>query len=210
SLRCRVLAWLAGGGGNVRDEIRQALLDAAGTRPLMGGETSDLVEDTAVRIAELLATIEEPERGVLLDEALTKVAAPGTSLRKLEKRLRQAAIGAAGSARARAIVALAPEIQIDDLHGTVRFGVADEERVVIDGTTYAVPVVARLLGGALERSLLTRTAEEFVAEARPALAAQLDVARTEMREAAAAIEMIVRERVDRPLYDARALRRIVE
>ncbi|HEX6309486.1 MAG TPA: helicase-related protein [Longimicrobiales bacterium] len=191
------------------DDITRALLDAAADRPLMGGETHDLVEEAAVRIADLLKTIEEPERGVLFEEALSRVAMPGTSLRKLEKRIRQAAIGAAGSARVRAVVALAPEIQIDDLHGTVRFAIADEEEVLIDGSRYIVPVAGRLLGGPLERTLLTRTPEEFVAEARPALHEQLELARTETLDAAGRIDAIVRERVRRPLYDVRSLRRLV-
>jgi hypothetical protein len=120
-----------------------------------------------------------------------------------------AAIGAAGSARARAVQELAPEIQIDDLRGTVRFGIAGEEHVVIDGATHAYVVAGRLVGGALERTLLTGSPEEFVAEARPALQAQLELAREESRAAAAKINLIVRERTTRPLYDARALRGIV-
>src|SRR5690606_19589462 len=108
------------------------------------------------RIADLLHTIDGPERWALFDEALARMSTPGASLRKLEKRIRQAAIGAAGSARARAVVEIAPEIRIDDLRGTVRFSIADEETVVIDGSTYTVPVVGRLLGGGLERSLLTK------------------------------------------------------
>src|SRR5690606_36559706 len=51
--------------------------------------------------------------------------------------------------------------------------------------------------------------EEFVALARPSLKAQLDLAREETRDAAGQIDTIVRERVVRPLYDARNLRRIV-
>ncbi|HEX2166120.1 MAG TPA: helicase-related protein, partial [Longimicrobiales bacterium] len=191
------------------EDIRQALLDAAAVRPLVGGETDDLIEDAADRIAELLTSIQGPERWTLFDEALARMATPGASLRKLEKRIRQAAIGAAGSARARAVVDLAPEIRIDDLRGTVRFSIADEEEVVIDGSTYTVPIVGQLLGGALERSLLTRDAAEFVEEARPALRAQLELAREEARTAAAQIDRIVGERISRPLYDASGLRRLV-
>ena len=194
------------GGG---EDIRQALLDAAAVRPLVGGETDDLIEDAAARIADLLHTIDGPERWALFDEALARMSTPGASLRKLEKRIRQAAIGAAGSARARAVVEIAPEIRIDDLRGTVRFSIADEETVVIDGSTYTVPVVGRLLGGGLERSLLTKGADDFVSEARPALHAQLDLARAETRTAAEQIDRIVQERVSRPLYDARGLRRLV-
>ncbi|MGH7447404.1 MAG: helicase-related protein [Longimicrobiales bacterium] len=191
------------------EDLRQALLDAAADRPLVGAESDDLVEDAATRIADLLKTIEGPERGALLDEALARMATPGASLRKLEKRIRQAAIGAAGSARARAVVELAPEIRIDDLRGTVRFSIAAEEQVTIDRSTYTVPVLGQLVGGALERSLLTKSAAEFVDEARPALTAQLELARRETREAAVKIDRIVRERLERPLYDAQGLRRIV-
>ena len=190
-------------------DLRQALLDAAATRPLVGGETDDLIEDAATRIADLLGSIDGPERWTLFDEALARMATPGASLRKLEKRIRQAAIGAAGSERARAVVAVAPEIQIDDLPGTVRFGIADEEKVVIDGSAYTVPIAGRLVGGALERTLLTRSTDEFIAEARPALQAQLQLAREETRNAAAQIDRILSERVSRPLYDARGLRRMV-
>jgi ATP-dependent RNA helicase SUPV3L1/SUV3 len=191
-------------------DLRQALLDAAAHRSLVGGETDDLIEDSAGRIADLLRTIQGPERWSLFDEALARMATPGASLRKLEKRIRQAAIGAAGSARARAVVELAPEIQIDDLRGTVRFGIAGEEEVTIDGSTLTVPVTGQLTGGVLERSLLTRSAAEFVGEARPALNAQLEIARRETRDAAGRIDRIVRERVSRPLYDVRGLRRIVQ
>jgi hypothetical protein len=191
-------------------DLRQALLDAAAHRPLVAGETDDLVEDSAGRIADLLKTIQGPERRSLFDEALARMATPGASLRKLEKRIRQAAIGAAGSACARAVVELAPEIQIDDLRGTVRFGIAGEEEVRIDGSTFTMPVTGQLTGGVLERSLLTKSAAEFAEEARPALNAQLEIARRETRDAAGRIDRIVRERVSRPLYDARGLRRIVQ
>ena len=192
-----------------RVDLKQALLDAAATRPLVGGETDDLIEDAAARIADLLRTIEGPERWSLFDEALARMSTPGASLRKLEKRIRQAAIGAAGSARARAVVELAPEIRIDDLHGTVRFTIADEEQVDIDGSSYTVPVEGRLVGGTIERSFLTHDAEQFVEEARPLLHAQLDLARAETRTAAERIDVLVSERVSRPLYDARGLRRLV-
>jgi adenine/guanine phosphoribosyltransferase-like PRPP-binding protein len=189
--------------------FRQALLDAAAGRPLIGGESDDLIEDAAGRIADLLSTIQGPERWSLLDEALARMSTPGASLRKLEKRIRQAAIGAAGSARARAAADLAPEIRIDDLRGTVRFSLAGEETVVIDGSTYNVPVAGVLLGGVLERSLLTQSAAEFVEQARPALHAQLEIARDETRSAAGRIDAILHERVARPLYDVSGLRRMV-
>jgi len=175
----------------------------------MGGEAFDQIEDAALRIADLLKTIEEPEQRVLFDEAMAKLATPGSSVRKLEKRIRQAAIGAAGSARARAVVDTAPDIAIDDLHGTVRFTIMDEEDVVIDRSRYTVPVMGRMVGGWVERSFLTKSAEEFIAEARPALLEQLDLAREETREAAARINELVRERAARPLYDVRRLRHLV-
>lgn len=190
------------------EDFRQALLDAAADRPLIGGETDDLIEDAAARIADLLKSIHGPERWSLLDEALARMSTPGSSLRKLEKRIRQAAIGAAGSERARAVVALAPEIRIDDLRGTVRFTVAGEEAVTIDESTYTVPVAGQLVGGMLERSLLTKSAGEFVADARPALNAQLQLAREETRAAADRIDGILRERLARALYDAKGLRRM--
>jgi ATP-dependent RNA helicase SUPV3L1/SUV3 len=190
-------------------DLRRALLDAAADRPFVGGETDDDVREAAERIADLLLSVEPPERWTLLDEAMTKLVTPGASLRKLEKRIRQAALGAAGSERARAAVELAPDIRIDDLRGTVRFSLMTEEKVQIESATYTVPVTARILGGPLERTLLTAGPEQFVAEARPLLEAELERAVAETRDAAAAIDDIVRERAARPLYDVRGMRRIV-
>jgi ATP-dependent RNA helicase SUPV3L1/SUV3 len=190
-------------------ELRQTLLDAAADRPFVGGETEEEVGAAAERIADLLATIEEPDRSALLNDALAKFASASASLRKLEKRIRQAALGAAGAVRARAAVELAPDIRIDDLRGTLRFSLMTEAQVRIETTTYSVPVTARILGGGLERALLTKSPEEFVAEARPVLEAELARAVTETRAAAAAIDDVVRERAGRPLYDVRGMRRIV-
>jgi hypothetical protein len=190
-------------------DLRQALGDAAANRPFVGGETDEDIHGAAARIADLLLSVNPPERWALLDEALTKMVTPGASLRKLEKRIRQAALGAAGSARARAVVELAPDIRIDDLRGTLRFSMMTEGKVRIESTTYSVPVTARILGGALERSLLTKSADEFIAEARPLLEAELTRAVAESVDAAAEIDALVRERAGRPLYDVSGMRRIV-
>jgi hypothetical protein len=71
----------------------------------------------------------------------------------------------------------------------------------VDGEPYRVPVIARILGGELERALLTRPAQEFVEEARQALASELDRARQEARRSAKQIEGILQDRVHRPLYN---------
>jgi ATP-dependent RNA helicase SUPV3L1/SUV3 len=196
--------------GSVDDgEIRASLLRAAAERPFTGGETRDQLETVVLRIGELLATLPEPQRTELLTESLLKIGTSSSSLRKLEKRVRQAALGAGAAARHTDVVALAPDIRIDDLRGTLRFRTAGEEEVFIDGRKHIVPVEGRLLGGELERTLLTRSTAEFVAHARPALAAQLEEARAAARRAAAAIDELLRRRVERPLYDARSLRAIV-
>jgi ATP-dependent RNA helicase SUPV3L1/SUV3 len=191
--------------------LREVLRAAAAERSAAGSaaESAAEVEPVADRIAELLAVVPEPERSWLVQEALERLASRSASLRKLEKRVRQAALRGLGRARLDAVAELAPEIRIDDLRGTVRFSVRAEEEVGIDGSRYRVPVTVRILGGPLERALLVEPVATFVAEARSLLAVQLEEARAAARAAAAEIGRILGERVDRPLYDARALRRVV-
>jgi ATP-dependent RNA helicase SUPV3L1/SUV3 len=191
-------------------EMRDALRRAAAARPLGGGETPDQVEAAVERIGDLLAALPDPERVALLGDALDRIATLGSSLRKLEKRIRQTAIAAAGSARYAAVVEAAPDIIIDDLRGTLRFRKLDEQQVTIDGTRLVVPVVARIVGGALERSLLTEDIATFVERARTALAAEIETSRAATLDAASRIEAILQRRVHRPLYNARELRRIVQ
>jgi ATP-dependent RNA helicase SUPV3L1/SUV3 len=195
--------------GNEKRGSREALLAAAAERPPVGGETPDAVEAAADRIADLLATVPEPAHSELLEEALARIPAPTASLRKLEKKVRQVALRVVSGDRVRAVAAVAPDIRIDDLRGTVRFSKAAEQEVRIEGTTYRVPVVARILGGALERSLITQPLEDFVAEARHALDVELETARSVSRQAAHDVEALIQERVHRPLYNARSLRRSV-
>lgn len=190
--------------------MREALARAAMVRPLAGGEAPDQVEAAVSRIGDLLATLPAGVRGRLLNEAVAKIASSASSLRKLEKKIRQAAIVQAGGARYDAIAAAAPDILIDDLRGTLRFRKNDEQQVEIGGTRMVVPVVARIVGGALERSLLTRDAASFIEEARAALDAELAVAREATLAAAGRIDDILQRRVHRPLYNARALQRIVQ
>jgi ATP-dependent RNA helicase SUPV3L1/SUV3 len=195
--------------GNQKRGSREALRAAAAARPSVGGETPDAVEAVADRIADLLATVPEPAHSELLEEVLSRIPTPTASLRKLEKKVRQVALRVVSGDRVRAVAAVAPDIRIDDLRGTVRFSKATEQEVRIEGTTYRVPVVARILGGALERSLITQPLDEFVAEARQALDAELETARTVSRQAAHDIEALIQDRVHRPLYNARSLRRSV-
>jgi ATP-dependent RNA helicase SUPV3L1/SUV3 len=192
------------------EAIRAALARAAAERPLTGGEAPDLVEAAVGRIADLLVALPPEQRSTLVEEAVVKVAAPTSSLRKLEKRIRQAAIMEVASARHDDVAALAPDIRIDDLRGTLRFRKFDELEVRIDGTRLLVPVVARIVGGVLERALLTQSAAEFVAQARVALDAELAESRAATEAAAARINALLEDRVHRPLYNARSLRRVVE
>lgn len=191
------------------DEIRAALLEAAARRWMVGGETPDQVEEAALRIADLLVTLEEPTRSRLLAEAVVKISTAESSLRKLEKKVRQAAIATVSEERLKEAAEVAPDIIIDDLMGTVRFSMRDEQQVEIGGERYTVPVVARAVGGALERALLTAPIEEFAELARAQLGAELENARRESLEAADRINEILEARVHRPLYDVRSLRRIV-
>ena len=192
-----------------REELRAAVLRAAAARPLGGGEAPDQVEAAARRIAALLAALPPDTVAPLREEALAKLEAAGSSLRKLEKKVRQAALATVSRERVAAAAALAPEIRIEDLRGTVRFSTSEEAEVRVDGATWRVPVVARLVGGALERALLTEPADAFVAQARVALGRELAAARAATAVAAEGIERIVATRVARPLYDSRSLRRIV-
>jgi ATP-dependent RNA helicase SUPV3L1/SUV3 len=188
--------------------VQVTLLGATAERPLADGESADEVRATARRVAELLQVLPSAERALLHEEALQKLASPTSSLRKLEKKVRQAAIGAVGRARMRELAALAPDIEIDDLRGTVRFSTRAEEQVSINGTRHHVAVRARLMGGALERSFLLDEPAAFVDTARTALAEEVERARAAARESAREIEEILAQRVDRPLYNTRALRRI--
>lgn len=192
------------------EELRRELTGAAAERPLAGGETPDQVEAAVERIGDLLLTLEEPDRSELFEEALAKIPSERSSLRKLEKKIRQTAIAVSAQGRYDEVAELAPDIVIDDLRGTIRFRRHDEAEVRIENTRLIVAVVARIVGGPLERALLTRSAAEFVAEARPALQAELDSARRATEQAAARINVILDERAHRPLYNAKSLRRIVQ
>jgi ATP-dependent RNA helicase SUPV3L1/SUV3 len=191
------------------DSLREALLAVAAERPLGGGEAPDQVEAAVERIAELLDAVPEPERAWLVREALERIPAADASLRKLEKKARQAAIRGLSRERLEAVSQLAPEIRVDDLRGTVRFSLKVDEEVRINGSQYRVPVVARIVGGALERALLVLPPEQFVEQARVELAAELELAREAARDSAQQIAEIIDERASRPLYNMRALRRIV-
>jgi ATP-dependent RNA helicase SUPV3L1/SUV3 len=191
------------------DRVVATLLGITVERPVGSDETPASVHGAIQRIGALLAVLPAPHRSMLLDEAVQKLASPTSSLRKLEKKVRQAAIDAVGRNRIRDLARLAPDISIDDLRGTLRFGSSTKEEVIIDGTPHTIPVRARLMGGALEQSFLLDEPAKFLAVARPALAAELDAARDSMRQAAAQIDEVLAKRVHRPLYNVRALRRIV-
>jgi ATP-dependent RNA helicase SUPV3L1/SUV3 len=192
-----------------RDVVRLTLMGRTVERPSVEGETAEAVAESVARMADLLALLPPPSRDFLLDEAVEKIASPRSSLRKLEKKVRKAAIAAVGADRIRQASRLAPDLLIDDLRGTLRFGRTAEEHVVIDGASHRVTVRARVAGGPLERLLLAGDMERFLPVARSALAEELDRARQAARDAADAIDALVQDRVRRPLYNDRALRRIV-
>jgi hypothetical protein len=190
--------------------LREALTIAASNRELTPEDTRESVAEAVGRIAELLSAVPGEEQADLFDEAVRKVASSRSSLRKLEKKMRQEAIAWAAEARADAVLDLAPELRIDDIRGSLRFTIADEVKVEIDGRPHTVPVYARAVGGPLERALLTQPPEAFVTQARALLGHEMEVAREASVTAARRIDEILRERVDRPLYNVKALRRAVQ
>jgi hypothetical protein len=190
--------------------LRERLLAAAAERPETGGETRDMVEAAVLRIADLLDALPAPERRELAGEVEARLPVARASLRKLEKRVRHATLSLVSRERISDAIAAAPDIRIDDLRGTTRFSLGSHLDVRLDGEPYRVPVIARILGGELERALLTRPTQEFVELARQELASELDRARQEARRSAKQIEGILQDRVHRPLYNGRALRRLVK
>jgi ATP-dependent RNA helicase SUPV3L1/SUV3 len=187
--------------------VRLELPGVTVERPLAAGEDAAAVQAAVGRIVALLEVLPAAARALLLAEAADKLAAPTSSVRKLEKKVRRAAIDAVAGDRIRAVAELAPDIAVDDLRGTLRFASTAVETVVIDGTEQRVPVRVRLAGGELERRLLLDDVAGFVAAARAALDAELAVARAATRQAAAEIDALVADRRGRPLYDMRSLRR---
>ena len=115
-----------------QDNLKRALLAAASDRPLEGGESPDQVEAAALRVYELLRSMSAQESEGLVEEAIEKLANPRSSLRKLEKKVRQAALAMVSDARLEEAAALAPEIVIEDLRGTLRFSISEERTVEID------------------------------------------------------------------------------
>jgi ATP-dependent RNA helicase SUPV3L1/SUV3 len=195
--------------GTDADVVRVSLLGTEVARPLGDEETAESVRAAVRRIEEYLEVLPPPLRSLLLDDALERLASPSASLRKLEKRVRQAAIEARARERFAAVAKLAPELLVDDLRGTIRFGRTGRETVSIGGVRQEVPVRARIMGGPLERAFLLKEPAQFVAEARAALDAEFESARRSARETAARIDALLGERVHRPLYNVRALRRVV-
>lgn len=195
--------------GTDADVVRVTLLGETVERPLGEQETPDGVREAVARIEEYLQVLPGPARSLLHNDALERLSSPTASLRKLEKRVRQAAIEVRARERFAIVAELAPELIVDDLRGTIRFGRTARETVSIGGARQEVPVRARIVGGALERSFLLREPEDFVAEARAALAAELESARSATRQAAGRIDTLLNERLGRPLYNVRALRRLV-
>jgi ATP-dependent RNA helicase SUPV3L1/SUV3 len=192
------------------ESLHAALVDAAAARERVPDESPEMVRDSVRRIAELISVLPHYERDLHFEEARRKVASHRSSLRKLEKKLRQAAILDVAEARIDAVVGLAPEIRIDDMRGSLRFSVAGEERLQVAGRPHTSPVYARVIGGPLERALLTQEPATFVATAREMLGREMEAARTAARSAAERINRILEERVDRPLYNVRTLRRVVQ
>ena len=103
----------------------------------------------------------------------------------------------------------APDINVVDLGGSVRFERERELELRAGGETFRTRLVARLHGGQYERLFLTGTPEEAATAIEPALEAELQRMEAAARETAAAIDAFVAERAQRPFYDIRSLKRIV-
>jgi hypothetical protein len=179
-------------------------------RSLLPPETAEEVIEAVARIEEIIESLEGKQRASALADATNRIATPSASMRKLEKRLRQTAIATTGRRRLERIRELAPDLDIVDIGGTVRFRTYDEMDVMINGHKRRVPLVATVVGGPLERAFLTDTEEEFVQQAMSRLDTERRNAERNNRRLASQIERIVEEREAQPLYDHKRLHSIVD
>ncbi|HEX9108351.1 MAG TPA: helicase-related protein, partial [Longimicrobiales bacterium] len=172
-------------------------------------EAREAFAETAGRIAELVRTLPDPEREGAVAEAVQRLANPSSSLRKLEKHLRQHALRTRMTGRANEMRGLSSDIRVIDLGGSVSFQREREVQLSAGGETFRPRLVARLHGGEFERIFLTGTLDEAAAALSPALDAELERMEVAARQAAAAIDAFVAERAGQPFYDLRLLHRIV-
>lgn len=186
-----------------------ARMAVAAVRERAHGAASGSLAAATARLEELIEVLDPEERDAVVEDAVSRLASPSSSIRKLVKRVRRRAIGARFEELAAAVRGLAPEIRIADEDGTARFSLLTAIDVPVGDERVSVPIVAERAGGDLERLFLAVPAEEFVAEARRVLEAELRRAESAAREGAAAIEEFVRERAGRALYDVAALRKLV-
>ncbi len=193
-------------GGAGLERARRAVADA---HESARRAARDAFIETVGRISELVRTLPELEREELVADAVRRLGNPMSSLRKLEKHLRQHALRARMDERAAEVREAAPHIRVVDLGGGVRF---EREREVVlnaGGESFRPRLLARLHGGDLERLFLTGTPEDAAAAIEPALESELDRMEAAARRSAAAIDEFVAERNAHPFYDVRALHRIV-
>ena len=101
--------------------VRTTLLGNPVERLLNPPETRDEVLASIERIGAIIDALPRGQRGSALEEARTRIENPSSSLRKLEKRLRQTAISTTGRQRAARLSSLAPDVEITDVGGSVRF-----------------------------------------------------------------------------------------
>ena len=172
-------------------------------------EARDAFIEAVGRIAELLRTLPELEREEVVAEVVRRLPNASSSVRKLEKYVRQHALRTRLGERANEVRRSSPELRVVDLGGGVRFEREREIELSAGGETFRPRLVARLHGGEYERLFLTGTPEAAAAAIEPALDAELARMEAAAREAALAIDRFVEERAGRPFYDLRTLRRLV-
>ncbi|MBX6364658.1 MAG: hypothetical protein IRZ00_12390 [Gemmatimonadetes bacterium] len=180
-------------------EARRAALEAARTS----------LRDAARRLEALAAALPEEERAAALQDAERRLANPSSSLRKLEKHLRQRVLRESVAGRAAEIGAIAPRVRVVDTGGSVRFEAEREVTLEVAGEPLAIRLVASQFGGELERLFLTGDARAFVDAVMPVLEAELDRMAAAAERMARDVEDYVQERTRWPGYDLAALRRIV-
>lgn len=172
-------------------------------------EAQAAFESLVERIEALAGSLPAGEREAALAEAVEKLSNPTRSLRKLEKQFRQQALREHVAERAAVVEAIAPGVRVVDLGGALRFEAEREVELEVGGEPVVLRLVAEVHGVELERLFLSAPAEVLAAELVPALEVELERLEAVARATAVRIDDFVEERRRRPLYDVRALLRIV-
>jgi hypothetical protein len=196
-------------GGN-DPVVRTTLLGAPIERLLNPPETPAEVLASVERIGAIIEALPRGQRRSALEEARTRIENPSSSLRKLEKRLRQTAISTTGRQRAARLSNVAPDVEITDVGGSVRFRRFSVMPVTIDGRTRELRIAATIVGGPLERVFLTASDEDFLALAESMLARELETTRTNTSRIAGSIEQLIDQRRMQRLYDHPRMHEIIE